>query len=79
MTIAQYDEKNVIYCDDEGLLREHEGFLMTPDHPELICGRALVVGDCDDDGENTESNLTLEQVQAGVSMVKADHLYRILR
>ena len=78
VTIAQYDEKNVVYCDDEGLLKEREGFFMTPAHPDLICGRALVVGDCDDDGENTETSLTLEDVQKGVSMVKADHLYQIL-
>jgi len=79
ITVAQYDSDHDVYVDDEGLLKQVEGFVMVPRHPEPLAGKALIVGAVDDEGENTPATVDLDHVKKSVSMINFEHVIRLIR
>ena len=62
-------ENDVLYCDDEGLLKEEiEGFFKLDSYPQSIAGNALILGD-DGEGESVDAHIDLETLKSRVKFM----------
>jgi len=68
-TLVYIDDHNVIFVDDEGLLKDQRYYFNVEGHPFPIAGIGLVLG-TDAEGETTSTSLTLPDLLAKVSFVE---------
>lgn len=66
-TTLGLSRSEVLYLDDEGLLKEEPGpFFKLEGYPQPLAGRGLILG-LDFDGESVSTKLTVEKVRQKVS------------
>jgi hypothetical protein len=68
-TLVYIDDRNVIFVDDEGLLKDARHYFNVEGHPFPIAGIGLVLG-TDPEGETTSTSLSLPELQAKVSFTE---------
>ena len=63
-TTVVYNENNDIFVDDEGLLKltPLSKFFLYKGYPQPIAGNGLIVGINNDNGESTDTNLSVDEV-----------------
>lgn len=60
------DDKNDIYVDEEGLLKNPQHFFMIDSYPDPLAGRGLVIGAPDRRGNTTAAKISLEDMRRKV-------------
>lgn len=60
--------ENVIYCDEEGMLKLQLAYTQLNFAPNPLAGRLLVIG-TDDEGNSTDSTLSLEELRGMVKFL----------
>lgn len=63
---------NVLYVDEEGLLKQPNDFILVDGRP--FAGSGLVVGPTDEDGNDTDAQGTLESLCKRVEFVDASNV-----
>lgn len=63
--VARLQNGDSIFVDDEGLFREEQSFFMHTGYGNPLAGKGLVLG-CDEHGDSTAPNCTLEELRAQV-------------
>lgn len=68
-----YPNGDTLYCDDESLLKfgSIKGGFMYKNWQYPIVGNALILG-CDNDGESTNVNSTVEYIENGLVWIDED-------
>ena len=69
------DGNDVLYCDDEGLLKENiEGFFKLDSYPQPIAGNGLILGD-DGEGESIDAHVDLNTLKSRVKFMSHADAY----
>lgn len=81
-TVVGLPHHDALYIDDEGLLGDitKQGFFEYAGYPQPLAGRGLILG-TDVEGDTTNPQLTLEEVQQAVKWTDLDTIakeYKIL-
>ena len=71
--VVQYDDKNDVYVDEEGLLSvdENTKFFKLKNYPQPLSGNGLIMGFDNETGENGSTNLTIDEVKNNVTFMSA--------
>lgn len=72
------DAENFCYVDDEGLLKEQEGYFALANFPRPFAGNGIIVG-TDEEGNDVSSKLVLEEVRRNVKFYRPDELIHDLK
>jgi hypothetical protein len=72
------DADNFCYVDDEGLLKEQEGYFTLANFPRPFAGNGIIVG-TDEEGNDVSSKLVLEEVVKNVKFYRPDELSHDLK
>jgi hypothetical protein len=69
MTVGGYlNEHNVLYVDDNGLLKDPTMFIYAPTvYPEMLAGNGVIIG-VNDEGETVDCTVSLKEVSARVAI-----------
>ena len=59
------DAGDVVYVDDEGLLKGPTDFFLIEGYPQPLAGKGVVVG-TDDEGDDVEPSVSLEWLQENI-------------
>jgi hypothetical protein len=70
------DEKNDVYCDDEGLYKRKDFFFIEGSH-QPIRGNGLILG-CDDEGESVDTTALVEVVRKKVKFLSLSDVNSML-
>jgi hypothetical protein len=70
------DEKNDVYCDDEGLYKRKDFFFIEGSH-QPIRGNGLILA-CDDEGESVDTTALVEVVRKKVRFLTLSDVNSIL-
>jgi len=67
-------EDDVLYCDDEGLLKPIKGFFLLDGYAQPIAGNGLIVGD-DGEGNSTDAHISLIELSKRVKFMDMNDAY----
>lgn len=67
-------ENDVMYCDDEGLLKPLESFFLLESYPQPIAGNGLILGD-DGEGGSESAHVDLETLKKRVTFMSPNDAY----
>jgi len=67
-TVVYIGNKDDIYVDDEGLLKESNYMFKYKGIDTPLCGKGLVLG-VDDEGDSTAPTITLQELQKNVTFI----------
>jgi hypothetical protein len=70
------DNKNTIYCDEEGLLNldSNSKFFKIDNYPQPISGNGLILGFDDETGESTDTSLSVMDL---VTRIRFMDIYQV--
>lgn len=60
--IVHLDDENIIFIDDEGLLKNPRYFFNIKGYPQPLAGKGLVLG-CDSDGDTVSATIEYEDLK----------------
>ena len=68
------ENSDVLYCDDEGLLKDPKDFFLLDSYPQPIAGNGLILG-CDDEGESVDAKTSLLELSKRITFMDLNDAY----
>ena len=68
------ENNDVMYCDDEGLLKNPEHFFLLDSYPQPIAGNGLILG-CDHEGDSVDAKTSLAELASKVTFMDVNDAY----
>jgi hypothetical protein len=70
-TVVNIDKNNVVYVDDEGLLKGNKNFFKGKFYPQELAGNGLILGS-DSMGESVDTSITVSEVEDMITFIDFD-------